>query len=242
MASSAAATGVRGADRPVRPRWRRPRPGHRHDAPPGGGRGPMITSRTKKQLLVFVIITLRRRLLRGRPLRPAGPAVLRLLLHRERALRAVRRHLHRRRGHLPRRGHRAGLGHEADRRRRRRDAVRREQVRQDPDRLRSRWSATSRPSASSTSSCSRRRDGGPYLEGRARRSSTPRHRDPGVDHRDPDQPRQHRRSRCRRPTCAPSSPSPVPRSRTPARASARSSTPRTPSSRPPTPTSTPPRR
>ena len=84
----------------------RRRPGH--PAAPGGGR-QVITSRTKKQLLVFVFITLRRGSLRRRALRPPGPAVLRLLLPGQRELRPVRRHLHRRRGDLPRREGRPGL-------------------------------------------------------------------------------------------------------------------------------------
>ena len=84
-------------------------------------------------------------------------------------------------------------------------------------------------------------DDGPYLDDGSKIEHRP-DRDPGVDHGDPHQPEQLRAARCRRPTCARWSRSPGRRSTTPARASARSSTPRARSSRPPTPTSTSPPR
>ena len=93
---------------------------------------PMITRRTKMQLLVFVHHHPGRGHLRRRPLRPARPAVLRRRLHRGRALRRVRRHLRRRRGHLPRRRDRPGREAGAHRRGRRRLPRHRQQVRRDP--------------------------------------------------------------------------------------------------------------
>ena len=58
-----------------------------------------------------------RRQLRRRALRPARPAVRRRRLHRGRPLRRLRRHLRRRRGHLPRRPRRPGRQARAHRRR-----------------------------------------------------------------------------------------------------------------------------
>ncbi len=121
----------------------------------------MITARTKKQLIVFAIITLLGVVVRGRPLRPARPAVLRLGVHRRRALRAVRRHLHRRRGDLPRRRDRPGLEDEAHQQGRRRRCCRSTRATTRSRRTPWRWWATSRPWVSSTSSCSRRPTAGP---------------------------------------------------------------------------------
>ena len=74
----------------------------------------------------------------------------------DRALRRLRRHLRRRRGHLPRRQRRPGRRAEADRRGRRRRPRHRQGLRRRSRARRSPWSATGRPSASSTSSSSRR--------------------------------------------------------------------------------------
>ena len=85
-----------------------------------GWRRPMITSRTKKQLIVFVIITLV-----GVSFVGARYARLDRLFYDSTYtvnahFDAVRRHLHRRRGDLPRRRRRPGLDDEADRQGRRR--------------------------------------------------------------------------------------------------------------------------
>ena len=124
----------------------------------------MISRTTRIQLFVFAVITLARHLLRRREVRPARPAVHRRDLHRLGRPPGVRRHLRRRRGHLPRCVRGPGRGPPAARRwrvRRPGDPARR---RHDPRRRRSPWSRTVRRSASSTSTCSRRATPGPTCE------------------------------------------------------------------------------
>ena len=101
----------RADDGPAQPRLR---PGLVNLLVPRGRPGPtngddaVITRRTKVQLLDLRDHHAARRHLRRRPLRPPRPAVLRRQLHRDRALRRLRRHLRRRRGDLPRRQRRPG--------------------------------------------------------------------------------------------------------------------------------------
>ena len=214
----------------------RPRPGQ--PAGPGDG-DPMITRRTKIQLLVFVLITLRRRELRRRPLRPARPALRRRHLHGGRALPGLRRHLRRRRGDLPRRAGRPGRRAGAHRGGRRRLPRHRERLRRHPGRhhgagrqpLRGRRAVRRAPAAG------RRRALPAATTPRSRWTDT---RDPDRDHDAADQPVQHRRvGRQGRPAHV-GHRARARRSPAPARTSAGSSTPATPSSRPPTRTSTSP--
>ena len=139
------------------------RPGPRRPARAGGA--PMITRRTKIQLLVFVLITLLGVTYVGARYARLDRVFFDDDLHRRRALRRLRRHLRRRRGHLPRRHGRRGV----------RDGQLTDEgvdvyldIDKEQDTIpadsRRRWSATGPRSVSSTSSSSRRPTTGRYLE------------------------------------------------------------------------------
>ena len=124
-----------------------------------------------------------RRQLRRGPLRPPRPAGLRHLLHGGRALPGLRRHLRRRRGLLPRRRRRPGQQAPADRRRASTSTSTSTTATTRSRPTRSPWSATARRSASSTSSCSRRSNNGPYLQDSSQiaPSRTPAPRSPTTE-------------------------------------------------------------
>ena len=167
------------------------RPGPGLPARPGDGGGAMITRRTKVQLLIFVLITLIGRHLRRRALRQARPGLLRRHLHGGGALPGLRRHL-RHRSRSPTAASasarstswcsptRASTSTWPSRRSTTRSR-----------RTPSRSSATGRPWASSTSSCSRRHREGPTWR-TTPRSPEENTRIPIATETLPQQPRDHR--------------------------------------------------
>ncbi len=163
-----------------RRRWRRPglRPGRdlrqqhvepldagrvRHQpGPPDDGGLRMIRRGVKVQLAAFLIITIVGVSYVSARYIGLGQPAARVRLRRHRRLRRVRRHLRERRGDLPRGGRRPGGPAPAGRRRRARRPADRPATSTYP-RTPSPSSRTGRPSASSTSTCSRAPAEGPYL-------------------------------------------------------------------------------
>ena len=117
----------------------------------------MITRRTKIQLLVFVLITLLGVSYVGARYARLDRLFFDDSLHRHGALPRVRRHLRRRRGHLPRRHDRPGRQAELTADGVDVDLEHRQRQDDDPRGHHGAWSATVPRSVSSTSSCSRRR-------------------------------------------------------------------------------------
>ena len=149
----------------------RPDPGQ--PARPRAGDEPMILRRTKIQLLVFALITLLGVSFVGAKYAQLEPALLLHVVHRGRALPGLRRHVRRRHGLLPRRPRRPGRQAGADPATASTPtstSTRAGTTRSRP--TRSPWSATARPSASSTSTSSRRPTTAPTST-TARRSRRP---------------------------------------------------------------------
>ena len=151
------------------------------DVRPGAGRpprardgdDPVITRRTKVQLMIFALITLLGVTLRRGEVRPAQPPLLQHVVHRRRALQGLRRDVRRRPGLLPRRAGSARWTSWSSPT----PASTPTSTSTTGGTARSRptpwpWSATGRPSASSTSTSSPRPTAGPTCTA-ARRSRWP---------------------------------------------------------------------